>query len=356
MEPGSFFRRHGPFRLSDIAEVAGGELADPASAERMISDVRPLSQAGPGDLAFLDNRRYVAELKTTGAGACLLRPVLSEHLPASTSGIFTEHPYHALARVLVLFYPEAQRPLVNSHDGGPVHEDAKLEEGVGVQPGAVIGPNAEIGAGTIIAAGAVIGAGVKIGRGGYVGPNANIIHALIGDRVIIHSGASIGQDGFGFAMGPDGHVKVPQIGRVIIQDDVEIGGNSTVDRGALSDTVIGEGTKIDNLVQIGHNVHIGRHCVIAGQVGISGSAVLEDFVVMGGKSGIVGHIRIGAGAQIAGGSGVSHSVLPGERWGGVPAKPVAQWSREVALIGILGDMLQGKALGRLKQMLKRDGA
>ena len=356
MEPGTFFSRHGPYRLSEIAEFVQGDLSDPASADRMVIDVRPLSQAGPSDIAFLDNRRYVAELKTTGAGACLLRPALADHLPETTSGILTQHPYHALARVLGLFYPEAQRPIVHEHDAPPLHPDARLEEGVAVQPGAVIGPMAEIGAGTVIAAGAVIGAGVKIGRGGYVGPNATIIHSLIGDRVIIHSGASIGQDGFGFAMGPDGHLKVPQIGRVIIQDDVEIGANTTVDRGALTDTVIGEGTKIDNLVQIGHNVQIGRGCVIAGQVGISGSVVLEDFVVMGGQSGCVGHIRIGAGAQIAGASGVSHSVPPGERWGGAPAKPVAQWSRDLALIGMLGEMLKGKALGRLKQMLTRDGA
>ena len=136
---------------------------------------------------------------------------------------------------------------------------------------------------------------MTIGRGCYVGPGASVTHALVGDRVILHAGVRIGQDGFGFAMGAKGHLKVPQIGRVIIQDDVEIGANSCVDRGALKDTVIGEGTKIDNLVQIGHNVVIGRHCVIVGQTGISGSAELGDFVVMGGQSGAVGHIKIGAG-------------------------------------------------------------
>ena len=164
-----------------------------------------------------------------------------------------------------------------------------------VDPGAVIGPRAEIGVGTTIGANAVIGPDVRIGRHGAIGPGATIACALIGDRVIIHPGAHIGQDGFGFALGARGHVKVPQIGRVIIQDDVEIGAGSTIDRGANRDTIIGEGTKIDNLVQIGHNVVIGRHCVIVSQVGISGSCVIDDFAALAGQAGLAGHLHIGAG-------------------------------------------------------------
>ena len=156
----------------------------------------------------------------------------------------------------------------------------------------------------------MIGYRVTIGRDSHIGPLATVAHALVGDRVIIHSGVRIGQDGFGFAMGGRGHLKVPQIGRVIIQDDVEIGANSTIDRGALKDTIIGEGTKIDNLVQIGHNVVIGRHCVLVGQSGVSGSTELGDFVVMGGQSGAVGHIKIGTGAQIAGTSHPTKDVAP----------------------------------------------
>ena len=175
---------------------------------------------------------------------------------------------------------------------------ARLEPGVIVDPGAVIGPRAEIGAGTVIGANAVIGPDVRIGRHGAIGPGATIACALIGDRVIIHPGAHIGQDGFGFALGPRGHLKVPQIGRVIIQDDVEIGAGSTIDRGANRDTIIGEGTKIDNLVQIGHNVVIGRHCVIVSQVGISGSCVIDDFAALAGQVGLAGHLHIGDGAQI----------------------------------------------------------
>lgn len=230
--------------------------------------------------------------------------------------------------------------------GAVAHVDptAILEPGCIVEPGAVIGPEAQIGAHTRIGAGAVIGRRVTIGRRCAIGARAVITNALIGNAVIIHPGAAIGQDGFGFAMSPRGHLKVPQIGRVIIQDNVEIGANTTIDRGALRDTIIGEGTKIDNLVQIGHNVVIGRHCVIVAQVGISGSTVLEDFVVMGGQAGCVGHITIGAGAQIAGNSGLATSVPRGERWGGSPARPFKVWARETALLKRLAEKLSGKQL------------
>jgi UDP-3-O-[3-hydroxymyristoyl] glucosamine N-acyltransferase len=209
----------------------------------------------------------------------------------------------------------------------------------------------QIGAGSRIAAGAVIGYRCTIGRDCFIGPRAVVTHALIGNNVIIHAGVAIGQDGFGFAMGRQGHAKVAQIGRVIIQDCVEIGANSTVDRGALRDTVIGEGTKIDNLVQIAHNVVVGQHCVLVSQVGISGSCVLEDFVVMGGKAGLVGHITIGAGTQIAGYSGVSESIPAGARWGGTPAKPLKFWAREIALTKRLTQKLSGK---QLKDIAKLD--
>jgi UDP-3-O-[3-hydroxymyristoyl] glucosamine N-acyltransferase len=184
----------------------------------------------------------------------------------------------------------------------------------------------------VIGANAVIGPRVRIGRQAAIGPGATIACALIGDRVIVHSGAHIGQDGYGFALGPRRHLKVAQVGRVIIQDDVEIGAGSTIDRGANRDTVIGEGTKIDNLVQIGHNVVIGRHCVIVSQVGISGSCVIDDFVAIGGQVGLAGHLHIGAGAQIGAASGVMNDVPAGQRWFGYPAQPAREHFRDVATL------------------------
>jgi UDP-3-O-[3-hydroxymyristoyl] glucosamine N-acyltransferase len=200
----------------------------------------------------------------------------------------------------------------------------------------VIGREATVGDGTTIAAGAVVGFRVVLGRDCYVGAGATLIHAIVGNGVILHPGVRIGQDGFGFAMGGNGHVKVPQIGRVVIGDDVEIGANTTVDRGALSDTIIGEGTKIDNLVQVAHNVIIGRHCVIVAQSGIAGSAQLGDFVVMGAHSGVIGHVTVGNGAQIAGMAHVKNNVEAGARMGGTPARPFKEWAREVAAIRKLG--------------------
>jgi UDP-3-O-[3-hydroxymyristoyl] glucosamine N-acyltransferase len=234
-------------------------------------------------------------------------------------------------------FPDALRPSSlfeanGTMPGAFVHPGVRIESGASVDPGAVIGPRAEIGAGTVISAGAVIGGDVRIGRDCTIGANVTIAHALIGDRVIIHPGCAIGQDGFGFIMGAKGHQKVPQIGRVIIQDDVEIGANTTIDRGANRDTVVGEGTKIDNQVQIAHNVEIGRHCIIVAQVGISGSVKLGDFVAIGGQSGVNGHVKIGDGAQIAAVSTVHDDVPAGARWGGTPARPVKEWFREMVAL------------------------
>jgi len=225
-----------------------------------------------------------------------------------------------------------------------IHPSARLEGGVTIEPGAVIGPRAEIGAATLVGPGAVIGPNVHIGRDCAIGSHVTIVHALIGDRVIIHPGCRIGQDGFGYVPGPAGHIKVPQIGRVIIQDNVEIGANTTIDRGGMRDTVIGEGTKIDNLVQIGHNVTIGRHCVLVSQTGVSGSAIIGDGVVMGGQVGIADHITVGAGAMLAARAGVMSDVAAGERLAGYPAKPARQYFREVLLLERLAVRRRGKRL------------
>jgi len=327
----TFFPRPAGISAGDLAERTGAEVrGDPA---RVVRGVGPLDEAGPDDLSFIDNHRYLGLLAGTRAGVVVCSAKDHERVPATAVALVAANPYRAFAQATALLYPEAVRPPgmvggvgVSSHAW--VDPSARLEDGVVVEPGAVVGPGVEIGSRTVIAATAVIGANVRIGRNCYVGSGASLQHTLVGNRVIIHPGVRIGQDGFGFAMGPGGHLKVPQIGRVVIQDDVEIGANTTIDRGANRDTIIGEGTKIDNQVQIGHNVVVGRHCVIVSQVGVSGSTVLEDYVVLAGKVGLAGHIRIGAGAQVAGGSNVAHDIPAGERWVGTPAQPIRQWMQE----------------------------
>jgi UDP-3-O-[3-hydroxymyristoyl] glucosamine N-acyltransferase len=352
MEHPGFYDRAGPFSLARIAAESGAELADPSRATALVTDIRPLDAAGPDDIAFLDNPKYLSQLAETKAGACFVQSKHAARAPAGTAMLLSPEPYRAYAKTLALFYPDAGAPqtVAGASDAAHIDARARLEDNVTVEPGAIIGPEAQIGSGTRIAAGAIIGYRCAIGRNCFIGPRAVITHALIGNNVIIHAGVAIGQDGFGFAMGREGHLKVRQIGRVIIQDWVEIGANSAVDRGALRDTIIGEGTKIDNLVQIGHNVMVGRHCVIVAQVGISGSSILEDFAVMGGQSGTVGHITIGAGAQVAGNSGVAESIPPGQRWGGTPAKPLKNWAREIALMKRLVDKLGGKQLRDLDKL------
>jgi UDP-3-O-[3-hydroxymyristoyl] glucosamine N-acyltransferase len=339
MEHPGFFERAGPIRLDALAQKVDAQLAPGADPAALIHDVKGLAEAGAGHVTFLDNRRYLAQLATTRAAACLVAPAFAARLPEGVAALVMALPYRGFAVALQHFYPDAMVPkaAMTQVSDPAIHPTARLEEGVKVERGAIVGREAQIGRGTTIAAGALIGYRVTIGRGSYVGPGASVTHALIGDRVILHAGVRIGQDGFGFAMGPSGHLKVPQIGRVIIQDDVEIGANSCIDRGALKDTVIGEGTKIDNLVQIGHNVVIGRHCIIVAQTGISGSAELGDFVAIGGQVGVVGHVKIGAGAQIAASSNVRGDVPPGVRWGGTPAKPVRLWFRELTLLRRLAE-------------------
>lgn len=335
-----FFPKGPPLALSDIAALAGVPVPEGADPARLLHGAAPLETAGPDDVAYMDNPKYVDVLAGTSAGVVLVGRRFAARVPSGSVALVTAQPYRVFAEILARLHPTAMRPqsafgATGVSPGSFVHSTARLEHGVTVDPGAVVGPGAEIGSGTIVGAGSVIGPEVRIGRDCSIAPGVTVLNALVGNRVILQPGVRIGQDGFGFAMGPQGHLKVPQVGRVIIQDDVEIGANTTVDRGASRDTVIGEGTKIDNLVQIAHNVVIGRHCVIVAQVGISGSSTLEDYVVLGGQVGVVGHVRIGMGAQIAATSNVNSDVPPGARWGGTPAKPVREWFREVTALKML---------------------
>jgi UDP-3-O-[3-hydroxymyristoyl] glucosamine N-acyltransferase len=333
----AFFPPPQALSLSRIAEIAGVTLPEGADHDLIVHGIAPLDLAGPDSITFLDNVQYIEQAAITKAGVCIAGQRHADKIAAGTLVLVSKEPYRAFARVAAAFFPQSMRPqslfgAKGVSAGAFVHPDARLEQGVSVDPGAIIGPGAEIGANTIICANAVIGPGVTIGRDSAIGPNAAITHAHLGNRVIIHAGCNIGQDGFGFAMAPQGHLKVPQVGRVIIQDDVEIGAGTCVDRGMNRDTVIGEGTKIDNMVQVGHNVTIGRHCVIVAQVALAGSSKLEDFVVIGGQAGVIGHATVGMGAQIAATSAVGRDVPRGERWGGTPAKPIKELFRDMAAL------------------------
>jgi UDP-3-O-[3-hydroxymyristoyl] glucosamine N-acyltransferase len=334
MTESRFFEPPAGLTVGEIVALTGAQPRAGTDLSIRITNVAPLDMAGSGDLSYVESNKYLDRLKTTRAGACLIGARHEPHAPKGMVVLVSRDPHHDFTVVARRMYANALRPASlfecdgiapNAH----VHPTARIDSGVTVDPGAVIGPRAEIGAGTAIGPGAVVGPRVRIGRDCSIGAGSTLTHATVGDRVIVHPGCRIGQDGFGYVPTAKGHVKVPQIGSVVIQDDVEIGAGTTIDRGALRDTVIGEGTKIDNLVQIAHNVQIGRHCIIVAQTGISGSVTIEDFVVLGARVGVIPHMTIGKGAQIAARSSVAKPVPPGARWGGAPAKPMRQWFREL---------------------------
>ena len=328
-----FYDNRGPFRLAELCALLGLTCPHGADGDARIFDVAGLGQAGPPHLSFYDGKRTRSDLGATKAGWCLVGPKLRDAAPEKTVLITVDSVGRVYAAVAAQFYPRHELDIEGQQS--PVHPSARLGEGVILAPGVVIGPGAEIGDRVRIGAYSVIGRGVTVGRKTEIGAHAAIGFAHIGDDVLIQAGAKIGGSGFGYASGPDGHVKMPHLGRVIVQDHVEIGANAAVDRGALSDTVIGEGTKIDNLVQIGHNTMIGRHCVLAGQSGTSGSVVLGDFVIVGGGVGIADHVRIGDRARLAGLSGVAHDLEGGRDYGGIPARPIREWHKEGVLIAKL---------------------
>ena len=333
-----FFDRAGPFTLGELAERAGATLGANADPGLEIEDIGPLDAAGPRAMSFFDNRRYADSLAASAAAACLIRGADSGKAPPRMALLVTETPYLAFARVSRAFYPIP-----------PVEP--------GIHPTALVDPTSDIGSGCRIDAYAVVAAGVAIGRGGHIGPHAyigpgvsigedvrigpgcSLGHCLVGSRVRMLAGVRVGEDGFGFATDRDGggHVDIAQIGRVLIEDDVLIGANSTIDRGAGPDTVIGRGTRIDNLVQIGHNAVLGRGCIVVAQAGISGSTNLGDFVAIAAQGGVAGHLKIGAGARIAAKAGVMRDVADGETVAGAPAVPIKQFFRDVANVRRLSE-------------------
>ncbi|MBD0416297.1 UDP-3-O-(3-hydroxymyristoyl)glucosamine N-acyltransferase [Oryzicola mucosus] len=323
--------------VGEVASLTGASLLNDAHAGIIISTIASLSDGGAEALVFVEGKRNAAPLSTVTAAAVLCTAELADRVPANTAALVVRRPQQAFAMIGRILFPDAAKPVPITKSTGvssSAHVDpsASIEQGAVIEPGAVIGAHVAIGEGTIVAAHAVIGGSVQIGRNCYIGPQSTVQYALLGNDVIIHAGARIGQDGFGFVGGPRGPERMPQIGRVIIQDNVEIGANTAIDRGALGDTVIGENTKIDNLVQIAHNVKIGRNCLIAAHTGISGSVTVGDNVQMGGAVGLADHLTIGAGAQLAARSGFMNDVPAGEVWAGYPAQPMSSMMREVAMI------------------------
>jgi UDP-3-O-[3-hydroxymyristoyl] glucosamine N-acyltransferase len=334
-----FFARTGPHNLAAVAAAAGGRVSAP---ERLLSGVAPLQTATPEQVSWLDNRRYADALAATSAGAVIVHPEMAGHVPDGCAAIETPTPYEGWARVATLFHP--------TPPAAPgIHPSAVVDPAAEIDPSAEIGPFCVIGAGAVIGPacrigpGAVVGPGVMLGPDCRIGAHASVSHAVLGARVYVYPGARIGQEGFGFAVTASGFLTVPQLGRVILEDDVEVGANSTIDRGSAQDTVIGAGSRLDNLVQIGHNVRLGRSCVVVSQAGISGSTVLEDFVQVAGQAGLTGHLRIGARARIGAQAGVMADVDAGADVLGSPAEPVRQFFRQVAAVRRLAKQRHGAA-------------
>lgn len=334
-----FYDNRGPIALADLCGEVSIRLPEDVDGGAKVYDVAGLPQAGPSHLSFFSEARAKDDFLSTKAGWCFTSAQNKLLEPKSTTLIPVDSPSHAFAAAARLFYPEIE-PQISAQEKS-VHASARLGEGVILAPGVVIGPDAEIGEGARIGANSVIGRGVAIGRNCRVGPNVTIAFAFLGDDVIVQAGARIGGCGFGFTSDRTGHTKLPQLGRVIVQDRVEVGANTTIDRGALADTVVGEGTKIDNLVQVGHNVQIGRNCIIVSLVGLSGSVTVKDFAVIGGAVGVAPHVTIGEGTRVAAMAGVMNDLEDGKSYAGAPARPARVFFREVATLARLAKARKG---------------
>ena len=331
VDPRFFHKAKESLTLAEICEVSGARLADEHKSGLLMTSLAPLDKADADDVSFLDNKKYLEQFSDTTAGACFVREEFADQAPEGTVCLISEHPYMAYALTAQAFYPQALSDGKIS-DAAFVDATAKLGQNVTVEHGAVIKANAEIGDNTIIAANTVIGEGVVIGTNCRIAENGVITHCIVGNHVSIAPGVKIGQPGFGFAMSEKGFVSVPQLGRVVLEDHVDIGANTTIDRGAISDTVIRQGTRIDNLVQLGHNVETGQMCVIVAQTGIAGSTKLGDFVMTGGQAGLAGHLKIGSGVKIAAQSGIMRDIPEAGEYMGTPALPMKQFMRQVATL------------------------
>jgi UDP-3-O-[3-hydroxymyristoyl] glucosamine N-acyltransferase len=327
--------------LADVAKLVGGEVVGDGSTE--ITGVAGIKEARSGDLTFVSNPAYAKYAAETEASAVLVGPDgRPETVPEGTSLLVADKPYEAFARVMVLFAPEGEDVTRGVHPTAVVPDSARIGEGAAIGPHVVVGEDAVIGEGAVIHAGTFVGRSASVGRDSTLYPNVTVRHGCeLGDRVIVHSGTVIGSDGFGFALSECSHTKVPQIGNVVIEDDVEIGANVCIDRATLGTTRVCRGSKIDNLVQIAHNVVVGEGSVVVAQVGISGSTRIGRGVVLAGQAGLVGHIEIGDGAMVAAQAGVTKSIPAGERVSGYPARKHSVARRLYAMIEHLPKLVAG---------------
>lgn len=322
-----FFKKFGPFTLAHICENINLPLPEGADPLREFGNVCFLQEATANDISSYHHNKYLPQLQKTKAGVCFVTPDAHKHVPSTTIAIVTNQPYRCFGKVASMFYPSSTAtdsisPLAS------IHVTAKIGKNCTIQPYAVIEENVVIGDDSVIGSHAVIKAGSVLGKSCVIESHVVITHALIGDEVYIKPGARIGQPGFGFHMDELGHFNIPQLGRVIIGNDVQIGSNTSIDRGSLTDTKIGNGVRIDNLVQIAHNVEVGDNSVLVAQVGIAGSTKLGRFVIAAGQVGISGHLTIGDGAKIAAQSGLMRDVAKGETIAGSPAIPVRDWHKQ----------------------------
>jgi len=324
-----------PFTAAEIANHLQGQvLGDP---ETPLKSFAPADRAQAGDLTFAENEEFLARAEQSAASAIIVTGALAA--PGKVL-IRVANARVAFAKALALFFPEPTRP-PGIHPSAVVAPSAQVDPAAYLGPNCVIGERARIGAGAVLHAGDFVGDDCQVGAGAVLFPNVTLYpRTELGQRVRIHSGSVIGADGFGYVLDAGAHRKVPQIGNVILGDDVEIGANVTIDRGALKATVIGRGTKIDNLVQIGHNVQIGEHCLVISQVGIAGSCELGNYVILAGQAGLSGHLKIGTKATVSAQSGVMHDIPAGEKWLGSPAQPDKQTKRQMLAIQRLPGLLR----------------
>ncbi len=321
------------FTLGELAARIGAEIV--GDADVRISAIRTLDEAGPGDLSFYHNRKYLEAARTSRAGALL---VADAALFSGRNLIVRRNPYAALGELLELLHP-ARRPRIGHHPSAVVDASASVGPDASIGPNAVVAAEAVIGERAVVGPGCVIGHAAVIGEGSVLHANVTVEEGCrIGARCIVHAGAVIGSDGFGFATVDGVHRKIPQVGIVVIEDDVEIGANVCIDRAALGETRIGRGTKIDNLVQVGHNVRVGEHCLLVSQVGISGSTRLGRHVVMAGQSGAVGHLTLADATTVTAKTGVTEDTVPGAMVSGFPSRPHKEWLRALANLYGLDDL------------------